>query len=333
MTGIFVSATIGLSRNLDFRRGSTVVLGAVCIVLVLTAVPLHAAAFDDDVKIVTAGSKADQSAAWKRLLNGGNDAIAALVKGLDVQGREAKQRLVGIIDDIRQQNKSLRIPDTVVIELARRARLEQDFSTRAGMALELANLGGPVALKELERFAGEDPNEEIRRDATLYASEITENETRFFKKQTNDKSRLVRLVAFAQLAKSGDASGRDLALQTIKNPANDGELEDAVWLLGEIGNMADSAVLQRVVKSSADDKAAWLARQALKTIELLQHPPSQRLSFLIQSLDDPSETVRHWAGNKLYFSSDPQKIPLLKKYLSEPGHKGYGEADNGLGPR
>ena len=294
-----------------------------------------AAPFDDDVNSLGAPNRPEQSDVRKRLLHGGNDAVTALVKGVDSPNRQTKIEITRTIKQIVSENKSLKIQDAVIKEFARKLRLESDPSMRGDMLGALRDMKGPNSLKELEELASSDADESVRRDATLYAAGISVKEIAFFRKQTKDKSRLVQLLAYSQLARSGDKSGHDLALQTLKGVATNAERHDAIYLLGEIGDSADVPLLQQIrgMHSKTDPDSTWLAVQEIKTIELLQLPVNNRLSLLIKSLDDPSMTVRNWAYNKLVESPDPMTNLMLRKYLIDPRNTGRKEAADALSLR
>jgi len=303
--------------------------------IVLAADTALASSFDDDAKALVGSDQSERAMAQKRLHEGGADAIGALVRGLDDPRREARIRYIETIKEIERSKKKVTPKDSDISELARRARLEPNPGMRRYLLSPLRQSRGATALKELERFATEDPDESIRSEATHYSGELSSGETAFFKKiAATDPSPYVRLAAYLELTATGDASGRAEALRVIASSKKDYERHDAIWILGEIGNPEDVAILTPIAASSTENyEVRNVAHQALKSIELKQYPAIARLSFLIKSLDDPDALVRDWAYLKLWKCPDPLTNVRLRAYLIEPGHKGYKEAADALSLR
>lgn len=310
----------------------SILLWALSIAIPISAPPLRAASFDDDAKTLsTSQDQNSRGAALERIRKGGPDGVTALVKELDGSDPKTRLELIRILVGIRREKNAMPIHETDATELARQARKEKDRSMRAHLVLTLRDLGGPAAVKELERFAAEDPEEIIRRSATDSVAAMPGKEVDFFRKQTKDKSRPVQLAGYVALSELGDKSGREFALQTLKDSTAPGERQDAIWILGEIGNPSDSTLLKQIADSPTEYSTnRFVAVQASKTIELLQVPPINQLAFLMKALDDPSEVIRNWAGNKLSRKSDAGTKVRLKLYMLEPGHKGYKEAANAI---
>jgi HEAT repeat protein len=299
--------------------------------LILLASTAGAETFDDDVRQLSGPDATKRQTALERISDGGQDAISALVRGLDGVEPKTRLKLIRTLVNIKREKKSLVSRDEDSVELARQARKEADRSMRANLILALKDLGGKAALRELEKFASEDPEDRIRERATYAVASMPGREIEFFRKQIKDKDRQVQLNAYEALAELGDKSGHDFALQILKGPSQVEERGTAIWTIGEIGDPNDSMVLKQIADSKTEDYTnKLLAAQATKTIELMQVPSGEQLSFLIKSLDDPSDLIRNWAGNKLWHRSDALTKSRVKLYLLEPGHKGYKEAAKAL---
>jgi HEAT repeat protein len=300
---------------------------AFTLLAMMVSAPLRAASFDADVRAMTSQDGVAAADAQDRLSRGGGDAITALVKDFANETPRGKERILYTIAKIREEGRSVIARDADVVELARLGRIEKDVPMRTKVANALYDLGGSAAIKELERFASEDSDEWLRRGATFGVGDLAPNELMFFRKQAQkDSSRWVRLTAYARLAEAGDRSGRDLALTTLKDPkATDNEKNEAVLIVGEVGNPNDTALLNELVTTQSPYVRDHVKR-SLKTLELLQHPEGERLDLLFRSLDDPSMVVREWASMRLIHSKDPTTSARLSVYLAAPGHVGYKEA-------
>lgn len=293
-----------------------------------------AASSDDDANQITSQDTSKRIEASKHLLHGGADAVTSLVKTINGKDRKTKVELIRTIKEIRSENKSLVMHDADAVELAKQARMEQDSAMRGYYLEGVRDLGGAAAIKELKRFASEDPDPSIRGDATHHVANLSPNETAFLKKQATDTDRSVRLAAFVELAQMGDKSGRAPAIQALKSTSSADERYAAIWILGESGNNADRDILKQIAQSNSEEpNSKFLATESLETIELLQLPPSNRLTFLMHALDDDAPTIRHWASNKLAKSTDLLTDAALWAYMAMPGHKGYQEAGHALNLR
>lgn len=296
--------------------------------LMICVSPLQASSWDED--IVTLHSSRDaaaRAAAKKHLYSGGADAIAAIVNAMGKADHDSRINLMQDLVSIRLENQSLQVRDADSHELAHLARQEKDPDIHRRLVLSLWELRGPAAIEELEKFAADEPEEWVRVIATHHVASMSANESTFLKKQTDDPSPQVELAAYLELARLGDKSGRAFALNTLTNSKEHRERNDAIEILGEIGNSKDIPRLKQIVDAQTEDyKAKMLAVRALKNIEYLGTPENGRLSFLIKSLDDKDGLIRVWAYGKLWKSTDASTSSRLDQYLNEPGHLGYKEA-------
>ncbi len=236
-------------------------------------------------------------------------------------------RMIIAIRAIKRRNNAVQLNDADAEAFGSEMRAEKRTEVRAVLLQTLRDIGGTAALRVLERAAHDDPSEGNRRDATLFVGSIAGTEVAFFKKQTKDPSRWVKLSAYEQLAANGDASGHGLALAALNSAVGSAERQEAIWVLGEIGNAGDAGVLEAISKSSKEALSTrFLAEEAAHTIALKQIPADQQVAYLVKTLDDDSPTVRHWAANRLLRSPDSSMREKLTRYVGEPGHKGYSEA-------
>ena len=152
----------------------------------------------------------------------------------------------------------------------------------------------------------------------------------------------MRLAAYLELAKLGDKSTRDVALQVLqrapikRRSPYDVELirGDAIAILGYVANPADIQRLKAISESNEESRSSQVsAFHSYHRAQLLQLPTGQRLDVLIKALDDPQGGVRLWAYGELYSSKDPNTNARLKQYLKELGHVGYKQASDALDSR
>lgn len=295
---------------------------------------VYANSFDDDVTSLVGENAAEAKLASERLRKSGSLAIPALINGLDGGDRKTKIMLLDALVEIKQENKKFKARDEDVASLAQRARQEKDRTVRFRMINAVREVGATSAIAELERFASEDSEEKIRAEATHYVASVSGKDIQFFRKQFKDPSKLVRHYAAFELARLGDASGRDLSLRTLRESAVSDERRLAIATLGEIGTTDDVGLLKQLSQSAMENYGARvMASHAVMTIGLRQLSERDRLSFLIKSLDDSDAMVRDWAYTRLWNLQDPTTSARLKTYLAEPGHKGYKEATDALSLR
>jgi HEAT repeat protein len=306
----------------------------VCAVISVLALDVQASSPDEDVQSLGSPDQSKQKAASDRLMRASKDSIPALLNGLESSSRRVRAQSLWVLRQIRWKLKSFN-DDPVATELGKKGRVEKDDGLRRDMVLALRDLRGTATVRELKRFASEDPDIEIRKMATHLVANISQdNESEFLKERTSDGSTTVRLAAYTELAKTGDSSGRNLALRTIASSNDIGERSEAFDLLGAAGDPADASVLKNASESKAENfHSRYTAYRALWHHQLMEIPSGQRLDYLIKALDDPSEGVRDCAYIELYHSPDPNTAPRLKTYLSEKGHAGYKEAANALSAR
>jgi HEAT repeat protein len=291
---------------------------------------------DQDVKKLGSSTPAERKSAEQRIQKAGAGAIQPLLNGLDDSNPTVRHRAVWLLGQIKYQFKSLP-NDMVAREIGRRAHSEKDHKTRFEMVNTLRDYAGPVAVRELKRCALEDPDSDIRVYSIHYAASAAldpSTESAFFKTKTTDNSRAVQLAAYSELAGFGDKSGRDLALQTLKQSSIWLERREAVGVIGATGNPADLPILQGIIDSKstgADMRLRTL--HEYKNIQLSQIPQNAKLDYLINALDDSSWSVRDWAYVRLWKIKDSDTNSRIKKYLTEKGHRGYEEAANALNLR
>lgn len=287
---------------------------------------------DKDVSALGSSDEVAKQQAQTRLMNGGSNAVPSLLNGLDGGNSEQKSRAAYVLRYILWKTRSL-VSDPIAIAIAHKARTEPLWTSRDDMIATLRVMKCAAAVKELKSFAANDPSEYVRRDATHFISDVAQgDESPFYKAQVNDKSTLVRLAAYIELAKTGDVSGHAFALKTLKTSQNPGEREEALDVLGAIGDSGDSLMLKEISESGTDD-ARFKALHAYRKVQLHQLAPSDRLPALIKALDEESPEVRRWAYYELYHSADPNTNAALRKYISEPGHRGRKEAQDALNSR
>lgn len=302
--------------------------------IVLLAAHSRAVSFDDDLKSLKGHDVAARKAAAEHLHKGGRAAISAVVKGLDGADDENKGMYLDLLRSIKHTNKGLTAPEADTKTLARIGRGEKDRSVRFRIIDTVREVGDTSAVSELERFASEDPEERIRAEATHFVGSRSGKNLPFFRKQAKDPSSLVRRYAEFELARLGDKSGRESSLLALKDSKEGDERRMAISTLAEIGAPGDAAILRQISKSPAESYSMKiLATKAAMTIDLLQMQQSERLAFLMKSLDDPDALVRDWAYSRLWNFPDPATNIRLQKYLSEPGHRGYKEAQDALSSR
>lgn len=309
-------------------------IAAQALVFLLLAVSSRAASYDDDVVSLIGSGAKSRKEAMEHLSIGGRPAISAVVNKFEETSRENKLKLLDALRSIKSSTKGLEANSADTKILARIAREEKDRSLRFRIIDAISDVGDDSAVAELERFASEDSEERIRAEATRFVGRRSRKHIAFFKKQAKDSSPLVRLFAGFELARTGDKSSHDSAVQILKNSKDNDERWMAILILGESGTAADGALLRQLSEGSKDIRSTRiLASKAAMTIDLLQLPERERLSFLVKSLDSTDALVRDWAYSRLWNLPDPATTSALKKYLAEPGHRGYKEAADALSQR
>lgn len=304
------------------------------LVFLLLAVSSRGASYDDDVASLVGPDAKSRKKAIEHLSKGGQFAIAAVVNRFSGTNGENKLILLDALRIVKSSTKGLKATGTDTKELARIAREEKDRSLRYRIIDAVSDVGDDSAVAELVRFASEDPEERIRAEATRFVGSRTRKDIAFFKKQSKDPSPIVRLFAGFELARIGDKSARDFANQILKDSKDNDERSMAISILGEIGVAADGALLRQISESPKDIRSTRIrATKAAMTIDLLQLPERERLSFLMKSLDSTDALVRDWAYSRLWNLPDPATASVIKKYLAEPGHRGYSEAMDALSQR
>jgi HEAT repeat protein len=265
---------------------------------------------------------------------GGPEAVSELVRQLPHRSHSEQTAILQMLSGISRRGKSALAKESDITQLGELESREADRSLRYHYVEAIGHCGGGAAVEELKRVASTDSEERIRYSATHLVGTLTNDDVAFFKKQLTDKSAPVRLAAAFEMARRGDASGREIALKALTPGKDSFQTYPAIATLGEIGNPRDIPALEEVV---ADHSASYgtkrMASNAIRTIKLLQIPPESRLDALMKDLDDDNEAVRSWAYSRLWNLPDPTTSSRLKTYMSESGHKGYKEASNALSAR
>lgn len=282
-----------------------------------------------------------QRKAREALTSGGRASVPELLKGLDSANERVKIQALTILREIRFKAKTL-ADDQIADYIGRKAANEPDSLTRMHMVNTLAGLKGASATRELKRFASEDPQDPVRVIAMGSISRVSMgDESAFFRSQLKDQHEVIRLVAYLELAKSGDQSGRDVALKILERPPTKGRSpydaettrEAAIAILGYIANPADISRLKALSESSAESaRCRTSALFSYHRAQSLQLSPDQRLDALMKALDGTPDQ-RFWAAGELSRSKDPRATSRLKQYLNESGHLGYRQAEDALNAR
>jgi hypothetical protein len=255
----------------------------------------YASTYDDDVLTLISDGD-NRAAAAAHLQGGGSAAFTALVGGLNGADRSGTIKITRMIREVHSANPGVIAGESDVAALTLRARKATDRSSRAHIIYALPDLGGPLALEELQRFAREDPDDGIRSRAIDLAAQVGCHDVHFFTVMAGDKSRWVRLVAYIHLASLGDPSGRDLALETLRDSAPNHERRLAIAILGTAGRFKDIAVLNTIAKAPNEDYTTKLvAKQQAKELLLHQVVSARTVSALESPLYAVDRAIHGWA--------------------------------------
>lgn len=320
---------IGAQHRMNHLLSRNIMILLATFALVSIFATVSRAAPDDDVKALGSSKSSEQEGASERLRKAADKAVPALLKGLDDSSEQVKIKSLWVLRQIKTASN-----DLVAASIGLRRRSEKSKAIRIQMVQTLRGFPGGAAQRELKGFVNEDADEEVRWLAIHHLGRVSKNENQFMKQHVNDPSHLVSLAAYTELAELGDKSGRDIALQTMNAQGSSAERMEAMDLLGTIANPNDVSMLQALSTSSkGNNDSRYRALCAYKRIQLRQLTSSDRVPHLLKELDDSDVATRDCAYVELYNSTDPQTNTMLKKYIKEPGHRGYREAQNALSSR
>lgn len=282
-----------------------------CLALLLVVVSVAAsyASPDDDVAALNASDPAkSHKAAISLSQTRPDDAIPALLRGLNSTDPAQRVAALRVFRNFRGSGED------IVGNLASKGKADSDARVRLEFVMALRTLRNAAAVRGLKSFAQSDADEQVRWLATAYVGIRTNGQDQaFFKSQLNDKSLLVRLAAMKELARAGDSSYRDLAVQTISKSQRLDERTEAIGVVGASANPQDLGMLEALMKSPQEsNRIRYEALHARNHIRLMQLPADQQLSVLKKSLQDSAQAERMWAAKELSRRGGQDTQTLLK---------------------
>jgi len=174
----------------------------------------------------------------------------------------------------------------------------KDQNTRISAIMLLGKIKAEQARDSLEEILEKDEDKFCREASAIGLGRLEDKRARPKLKQAlSDKSGNVRMRAAWALAKIGDGSGYELALETIKGKDVTAQLL-AIDALEAIGNKEAIPIL----KQNLESENVWTrihSKLAIKRLEMLGLSEIERLNFLKETLKDEQFEVNNWAAIEL----------------------------------
>lgn len=183
-----------------------------------------------------------------------------------------------------------------LIKLAKDKGKEPDI--RISAIILLGKLKDEQVREPLEEILEKDEDKFCREASAIGLGKLGDKRAILKLKQAlNDESGNVRMRAAWALAKMGDNSGYELALETIKGKDITAQLL-AIDALEAIGNKDAIPIL----KQNLDSENVWTrihSKLAIKRLEMLGLSETEKLNFLKETLKDEQFEVNNWAAVEL----------------------------------
>ena len=291
--------------------------------LMLLASVAHAGKFATDIKDLGDRNPARRGAAFYKLAFASSAATDDLVNGLKASSAPVRIQCLNLLGRTRN-TKGL-------AAAANAAKKDSDWMVRREAVSTLSRFDDPRATSILQDAALHDAVINVRLEAlTRYSRERGLRAIPFLKKFTADPNIMARLVSARELARDGDASGRELALSSLR-ARSPYIRQEAIGVLGYIGKRADEDKLKRIAD---DPKEAVLirfdARRMIRHMDLAREPAAQQLSTLKSAMADSAQATRLWAASELAERGDSASLAALKEVARDQNAVGRVEAARAL---
>lgn len=168
--------------------------------------------------------------------------------------------------------------------------------------------------KDAETMLSSDKDDFVREASAIALGKLEDkNALKSLKSALNDKSGNVRMRAAWALAKNGDYSGKEAALQMLDSDDASGQAV-AIEALEEIEDNSLIPELEKRLKAQ-NPGTRISAILAIKRVKLKSLSAEKRITFFAESLTDKQAEVVQWAAKKLTAEIEndrPQKYLALK---------------------
>jgi len=177
----------------------------------------------------------------------------------------------------------------------------------------LANLPPEIACKWFERALAA-PSLDVRQKACRIAAELQAKPMiEAIKTSLVEEDELTRAVAAEALARLGDSSGGEIAVELLRVSDRDSAREAAINTIGLCG-AADKATIDRLHKAVGDNNLN-VHNAAIIALLRLKDPVGQQ--ELNDAMNDQDPTIRRWAAGILGSFKHPNARDWLIKRLTE----------------
>jgi len=201
---------------------------------------------------------------------------------------------------------------------------EKDQDSRVSAIILLGKLKDGESEIDLENLLEKDEDKFCREASAISLGNLNDKKAiPKLKQALKDESGNVRMRAVWALAKMGDKSGKQLALDTIQKEKDATHKLLAAEALGEIGDKDIIPELEENFKSS-DIRTRWYSKVAIKKIGMANMDEQSRIKYLEKILN--SDEMNNWSAVELVKIGTAEAINALKETAKNAKNPGSGSA-------
>lgn len=201
---------------------------------------------------------------------------------------------------------------------------KKDSDARVSAIILLGRIKASEASPDLEAILEEDNDKFCREASAISLGNLGDRKAiPKLKQAMKDKSGNVRMRAVWAMAKLGDKSGKQLALETIKEGKDATHKLLASEALGEIGDKDAIPELKENLKSP-DVRTRWFSKVAIKKIEMARMTVAEKIKELEKTLN--GDDMNNWAAIELAKIGTSEATETLKKTYRDKESPGSASA-------
>jgi HEAT repeat protein len=205
---------------------------------------------------------------------------------------------------------------------------KNDRNSRVAAIALIGRIKDDEATEDLEGLLENDGDQLCREASAMALGNLGNRKTiRTLKNALKDESPNVRMRSVWALAKLGDTSGKELAMQAIREEENATEKMLAAEALGAVGDKSCISELQQN-PSNSNLAVRWYSKVAIKQIEMSSMSESEIIQYLAGILNGPN--MNNWTSVQLAMIGTPEAVKALKDIAADPHSNGQPAAQKVL---